>query len=374
MGCLWLLGLFTSVSVVSVLLAIPHPQVIASTVWSEGWLQSIRAFKIPDWAIGDDVLKAFCENGIAALESVNPPSFLRGSTKTEQKDCLKLEREASNRSEVRTVSVFVKRPLEANNMEKSAEPRNKCSKPNQQETDPISKKEQEENSEPQGDKKDSEDENVGTLVQAAHDMLHQRAQNREIRDREMAVKSLLKRKGLDFNRHFQPEHKGMGSTGGHWKAFLHGIAGRGNIECEICQRLINRFRIDAFDTGNGNEDPQVDLQDPESWKIVPCPKVEATPPKKRSRAGRPRKCESVEFNLLDYLASKRPNMYRPLTEAEAGARLAPRKKADPQALQAEMAKRPVQCRLCGVYLHFPHLSNNNALILGICASCFLFSS
>ena len=68
-----------------------------------------------------------------------------------------------------------------------------------------------------------------------------------------------------------------------------------------------------------------------------------SPPKKRSRAGRPRAGDTEEkFDLLSYLEERRPGMYRFLEEAEATQRLPLEKKKNPRQITAEMAKHPVQ--------------------------------
>ena len=81
--------------------------------------------------------------------------------------------------------------------------------------------------------------------------------------------------------------------------------------------------------------------------------------------GRPGKTDqTVQFDLMAYLASKRPGVYRFLGEQEAQERLPEVIKDRPGALKLEMAKRPVQCMVCGSFLHFPRITNDNVLPLG----------
>lgn len=198
------------------------------------------------------------------------------------------------------------------------------------------------------------------------------------------AKTILKAHGIDYNTHFQPAHKGKMEKG-HWQQFLVGVMGRRDIDCPCCQGLIVSFGVSTL------EKPELEVFGQPTSSAVPIENVGAvpdgpidpapglaiapfdpnyTPPKKRARAGRPRKTENQEddppqsFNLLEYLEQKRFGMYRLLTKEEATKRLSSDKKRTAQMVDQEFKKRPAQCMLCGVYIHFPHLSNDLALLLG----------
>ena len=77
----------------------------------------------------------------------------------------------------------------------------------------------------------------------------------------------------------------------------------------------------------------------------------------------PKRDHTSEFDLLSHLEANRPGQYRFLSVDEAVSRLPPAKGCAPNAGEAEMAKRPAQCLTCGVYLHFPYVTNDIALKL-----------
>lgn len=205
------------------------------------------------------------------------------------------------------------------------------------------------------------------LVEKVDDILEKRQSKKQQQRVQNDAKKLLKQCGLDFNKHFQTAHKRMRLESGHWKTFLLGVQGEGNIDCEICQKLVLDFKIDRVARKEASEEeltatpqkqPRSTCQD--LVLVGPTDTLES-PPKKRARAGRPRKAEErPTFDLKSYLEEKRPGMYRFLEAEEATSRLG---KSSPNvdAIMAEMSKHPVQCMQCGVFLHFPYLTNSLAL-------------
>ena len=193
--------------------------------------------------------------------------------------------------------------------------------------------------------------------------------------REKAAKASIKRSGMQFNFDFQPQHKGRGQPG-HWKDFVAAVAGLKDIHCSICIGLLEKYKIDRV----GSEE---EISAAQEAAVVAVATREAqqrfmdgdnvdSPPKKRQRAGRPKKSpptegeeqqQEVKFNLWKYLEAKRPNMYRFLSPDEAFDRLSEDKKQMVGAIEMEMKKHPVQCRCCGVFFHLPYASNNIALHL-----------
>ena len=226
-----------------------------------------------------------------------------------------------------------------------------------------------EREEPEGDAKGFE-----ALEAQAQAMIEERAQTKKVKKEEARAKEILKKAGLSFNADFQKIHKNTEFSGQskHWKLFLNGIMGKDNIDCPQCQDLVAKFNIDRHMV---EEEKQEMEQTPQKAKrvsgsectdLVPVsnPDEMQSPPKKRERPGRPKKSEEKkdsDFNLLQYIEQKRPNQYRFLESEEAANRLPAHKLAQPKAIEVEMSKRPAQCKLCGVYLHFPILTNNLAL-------------
>lgn len=230
-----------------------------------------------------------------------------------------------------------------------------------------------------------ESKNLADLVPAADPLadqvaavLESRPGKKEAKRRDAEAKSILKACGLDFNAHFQVRHKGIQVPKGHWKSFLEGIMGRADIDCPQCQCLIRDFNVDRIreqqsadppttprkrkpehTTGEGADADAVPM--PAEGVMVPYD----SPPKKKSRAGRPRLNQPPTFNLLEYLETSRPGVYRILETSEASDRLQKQLNREPsdKEVATEMKKMPVQCMLCGVFTHFPHISNTVALRL-----------
>lgn len=313
---------------------------------SDTYTQKITDIKIPSWAVGPTALKVLCQDGVTGLDKVEPASSGGSAAKRDLESAKPPES-----SEVRVI----KRSM------KVEEPREKKQKLH----------EDHDNTGTQGDQEKernqiADDGAQDDLVGAAMDKIKDRPKGQAERDHEAAAKVLLKRKGFEFNTHFQAAHKGLPRMPSHWKDFLAGVMGVGDIQCSACQNLIKQFQIDAFEPLVVAEPvvPEPVLA-PDGLQIVPV-ENEYTPPKKRSRAGRPKKGDGVEFDFRKYMEESRAGQYRWLDESKAMERLQrhfPAKTRATDAVRLEMAKNPVQCLICGIFLHLPHNTNNLALPL-----------
>lgn len=215
---------------------------------------------------------------------------------------------------------------------------------------------------------DHDDTDKDPIVSRASALKDERVNKKEIKRREARAKEILKMAGLCFNTDFQTAHKGtsVAGKGSHWKAFLAGLTSKGDIECHICLDLMEKFSV--FKELERTTPPKKRKE----CQLVVCapsaPDELQSPPKKRGRAGRPKKSEVDEqtFNLLEYLESRRHGQYYFLTRQEANERQKSGPKASAQKfnLDEEMSKRPAQCKLCGIFLHFPVITNSRALSLG----------
>lgn len=221
----------------------------------------------------------------------------------------------------------------------------------------------------------SQEEGACVLESMVEQKLRERAGRKAQDALFQEAKGVLKAHGLDYNRHFQPAHKGKMAKG-HWQQFLTGVMGKRDIDCAWCQQLMMSFGVSTLKFEGppitSESAPIVDIPAGAEPVADPCLAIvpfdpNYTPPKKRARAGRPRKQEqsmdTPAFNLLEYLQTKRAGVYRLLDREESTKRLSQDKKRTVQMIDQEMAKHPAQCMLCGTFIHFPHLSNDLALIL-----------
>lgn len=217
------------------------------------------------------------------------------------------------------------------------------------------------------------------MLQRASQLVDDRQAIKETLDRERRAKRVLKKSGLDFNETFQKAHRGKEwcSHKGHWKTFLDAIMGEKEIDCSICQALVQKYNIDRLSEDLVLTPPKKKtkqkVQDDQNTANPQQPEgTLESPPKKRARAGRPKRDQGPAFDLIQYLEEKRPGMYRFLEYAEAVERLPKDKQSKEEAIAREMAKKPVQCMGCGVYFHLPYLTNNLALSFGHISKCTLF--
>ena len=302
------------------------------TKWTGKWLQSLPDMNVPFWAVDNSALRLLCEGGVAALSQLQPVSKAEAKAETPEstKAVVPVPPQQSTSTNDRVV---LKRPLPEEIGEHLAVV-----------------------------VKNEEQASLATLIESAEKLRSARGEKNRIKDMEIRAKKILAKHGMDYNAHFQPEHRGMKGCAGkasHWKLFLSGISGESNIECPKCLFLLQKFGIDSF---NPPLDPEKDTA------VVPAEDLPATPfqvspPHKRARAGRPKRDHTSEFDLLSHLEANRPGQYRFLSVDEAVSRLPPSKRSAPNAGPAEMSKHPAQCLLCGVYLHFPYVTNDIALKL-----------
>ena len=321
---------------------------------SPSWLEDTKLVdvKIPASAVSKAAVLALCKGGVPALTRF----FSSKGEQTHPAADEPKQPQPSNPADVRTIRI--KRPGPASTLHSPP------SVPHGQQGQASS------SSSPEGSSEAS-----------------QKQKDQEARAAENAVKDYLKRKGLDFNDHFQVEHKGSKRPSGHWKTFLKFLQGTATLNCTICHGLLEKFSIvlsecqEAVDTAplrpRKMPKPSPEAADPNNLQLVPFDAADTTltPPKKRQRAGRPKKGEQPDeqFDLAAYLETRRAGQYRFLGEEEALARLPLAKSREVGAGTIEMSKHPVQCLLCGVYFHLPFMTNNLALMLDqngwICCGC-----
>lgn len=260
---------------------------VSSPTWSRD--SKLANIKIPKEAVGPFALKALCQGGVDSLDILDKPSHDSNSgagisgQQTEQ-----------NPAEVRTIRIQ-REPEDA-----------EAAKAHQ-------KRRISDSSSSKGEPDTSQD-----------DPPSQKKKKRRVNQEEEFAKSILRQKGLDFNNHFQGEHKGSGHGSEHWKLFLKGVAGQADITCSICQRLITSFGINTSAETPTNvpeapsetaltalQDQASASQDPAALQSLAVVQLSESPPKKRSRVGRPRKIEQDvdQFNLVEYLQQKRPGKY-----------------------------------------------------------------
>ena len=134
-------------------------------------------------------------------------------------------------------------------------------------------------------------------------------------------KKILAECGFDFNTHFQKKHS-CRLERGHWDRFLLAVGTDETegepvqVECSLCQELIRTFKVapvrEAFleKERSKKRDAERPARSPDA--------EEAEPAVKKRKAGRPKKGESLEFNILNFIEEHRTGMYELLTEDQAG--------------------------------------------------------
>lgn len=175
---------------------------------------------------------------------------------------------------------------------------------------------------------------VPKVVQKVREKLEQRPdpkEARESRKRITLAKGVLKRTSLEFNS-FQKAHWDTLRTPlpkGHWNDFLDGVAGSKDITCSVCIGLMSTHSIPSLKEEMLRErEEEVETQAPAEdclALVVYDPNYaqkraddeDQGAPRKRPRAGRPRKGEEILFNIFTFIQEERPGMYRHLSETEA---------------------------------------------------------
>lgn len=233
-------------------------------------------------------------------------------------------------------------------------------------------------------KSDGADNQIGGSAPLLPDMadmamalVEARPDKKRDKKEEQRAKAILKTAGFDFNRDWQGKHKGNQVPKGHWKHFLECVLGKDDVDCVACQQLLVMFDIDRFRTQTGEDTPRSKkriLSKSNGPEISgDGTTVYQSPPKKRARAGRPRKEEAQHFDLLEYLKTSRAGQYRFLDREEAIKRLGRlKRKSDftDKEVAMEMQKRPAQCQVCGGFVHFQYLSNTLGAVTRICLGPF----
>ena len=329
--------------------------------------------EIPDKAVGLSAHVCLCEEGVGGLAKL----------RTEKRPVVELSHSDEKGMEVNPAKTFKSRTkVEIQQIQLVPRDDPETATPDRKRVTPDFKSEMT----PQADKAPapkrcrseiSQEDDACVLKSMVEQKLRERADRKAQTALFQEAKAVLRAHGLDYNCHFQPAHKGKMAKG-HWQLFLAGVMGKEDIDCVCCQQLMMTFGVSTLNyegPHNANSSASASIRDlPDDVEPVadPCLAIvpfdpNYTPPKKRARAGRPRKDEKCfdtpSFNLVEYIEQKRVGVYRFLDREESTKRLSADKKRNFQMIAAEMAKRPAQCMLCGTYLHFPHISNDLVLIL-----------
>lgn len=90
--------------------------------------------------------------------------------------------------------------------------------------------------EPETEKK-GPSKNVDPIIDRAEEMMVAREDTKRFARQTKRVKDYLKKSGLRYNEDFQKAHKGSRYAGqaSHWKDFISGILGQGDITCHLCE-------------------------------------------------------------------------------------------------------------------------------------------
>ena len=180
------------------------------------------------------------------------------------------------------------------------------------------------------------------ILARAQEMQESRASKKKQRAEDAMAKRILSHAKLDFNTHFQKYHR-FRVEKGHWQNFLRAVtAGLGeesDFSCTVCKQMLLQFDIpksrDAVLQSMGMVDTEsaplpieteleADNADGLEADLAAAmvayeePPDAFEPPSKRSRAGRPKRGEKIEFNIFKYLAENRPGMYRKSSRMEVG--------------------------------------------------------
>ena len=241
------------------------------------------------------------------------------------------------------------------------------------------------------------------LGQEVEKMLIQRKAKIAVQKDEKLAKAILQEANLDFNSDWQKRHSTRLGKG-HWPTFLSAVVAvfhktqQTGLTCQICRHLLDSFDVPAaaervkakkqtekqvpLRSPSGSTDSQVPLRSPsgstssatagespqQAADVAPEREPAAEPagdepPMKRARRGRPKKGETSEFNVMNFIAAERPGQYHQLSRQEVSERL-PQGKATDEAIATEMAQNPIKCLVCGVHFHLHVLTNDRQLFLG----------
>lgn len=330
------------------------------------------AIEIPDYAVGENALYKLCEEGVGGLKDLGSkkrplePQPSTSSQKNPKAEFSLVPFEGANSDEEKVLSTLStpkngKRPAALCFFEDT---------PTQKDAHPVKAEKQ------------TKAKKIRTTLTAeefdqklAERVAHQEAKQKE-REVEERGKQILRDHSVDYTFVFQSYHKGL-NIRGHWKDFLQGVTGQKDIECKRCQQIMLDYKVCTVENNEGTSRSSSNMPDAPQHPVVPFEPAPApimtTPPKRRSRAGRPRRNGGAEgdceFNLLEYLEEKRAGMYKFLDVAETTNRMEQnlKRKPTPSEISVEVKKHPVHCQICGTFLHFPYLTNSLALSLG----CFL---
>lgn len=329
-------------------------------------LQSLDAIEIPNYAVDTKALHKLCVGGANQLGDLQPESKKRPAIWNAKLP----ESETKHVKTTETVKEQVMVPYDG------GEDRNLVSTPRRgrpapawifEDTPPQEEVGTEIKQEkPSRKRKAKTAEEIDKQIEKTIENRENVQKQRNLEDRARAI---LREHGVDYTFGFQEYHKGL-NVKGHWKDFLMGVMGQKDISCERCQKIVMDYKLETFRMDEPIQDSGTSQPTEQQLALVPVQPVPGqlmvTPPKRRVRAGRPKKTEGPEFNLLTYLEQKRGGMYRFLDRKEAEDRLAERIKKEPtsESLDSEMRKHPAHCQLCGTFLHFPYFSNSLALNLG----------
>lgn len=153
-----------------------------------------------------------------------------------------------------------------------------------------------------------------------------RKQRQWCREKTAVGQSIAQEAGLDFNKHFQVQHKGHLEKG-HWQDFLLGLAGVQVSPCPHCQTLVKAFKLvspahpeqmaspeqqassEPVGPGQGSQRRDCPMSDSNCIVMVDD---SPSPEHKRARRGRPNLCEA-RLNLCEWVEQHRPGQYRILS-------------------------------------------------------------
>ena len=214
--------------------------------------------------------------------------------------------------------------------------------------------------------KETKSEEDMTLEAVVEYFMDARSEKKAEKEALAKGKKILAKHNLKHNDAFQKVHAGL-SVKGHWNTFVMAVAGRGSVNCKLCEQLIIDHKIPVSrdeQEKDSDEDPAAEpmpKRQQSQWdesQLAPIVPFEGAT--KRGRRGRPRKGESAVFDLKTCLAEERQGIYRWLDRDEVQEKLLP-PGATEEKLNEEMKKHPVFCIPCQVYLRFKYLTNSNAL-------------
>lgn len=218
--------------------------------------------------------------------------------------------------------------------------------------------------EPVGAEKDPklEPDYQNEMVAMAQKILARRQEKKIRKKAQSCGKSALYKRGVTHNDIFQKLHAGI-SLAGHWQAFVEAVGGMGHIDCAICESIVIKYNVPVRDGVSDDEKEEAAQCSPEPEQVDDnidedqdkSPKVQAT--RKRGRPGRPRKGEKASFDLKEFMAEERANIYSWLTADDLHAEC----NGDEEKIAKALAKNPCFCRPCNCRINFCYLTNDRAL-------------